>query len=553
MKLFRKAILVLLTCLMTVALALGFVACGESSYGGDTSSGGSGGTQNQDTAKEIEVNTTVTDNLSESKEKDWFKFTVAGEGYVEIEFTHETVASSKNHWCIDFYTSDKTTGYAQDSGRTYWDVVGNENKTTPKMGIEAGTYYIEIQRSSSAWSDVNYQLNVKFMPMLDWETENNNTYEKADELKLNTVKKGTIVKSNDVDWYKFEIPANGYITLDFTHEVVASTKNHWRFHLFTSDATTGYAIKPGNGAIVWDVVGNENRSSDELGISAGVYYIKATQYSNWSNVEYTVKVNFTEAANWETELNHTYDKANDMTVNTPINGTLAYGEDVDWYKFEIPSAGYITIDFKHEVVASTKNHWCMDLYYSDAVTGYGLKSGRTYWDVVGNKDFTTSAMGVDAGTYYIQVQRSSAAHERVPYNITVNFTEATDWEKESNNTYDKATDLAVNTTVNGSLIQKVGLDWYKIEVPTAGKVQVKFNHVMVDTSSKTWCVDFYQSDAVTGVGKTSGRTYWDIKGNENFNSGDITLTEGTYYILIQKASSNWSSAQYELTVTFTSN
>ena len=551
MKRFRKAILVLMTCLMTVALALGFVACGGSSYD-DSLGGSSDSTQAQDTAKEIEVNTIVVDNLSESKEKDWFKFTIEGEGYVEIEFTHETVASTKNHWCIDFYTSDKTTGYGQKSGRTYWDVVGNENYTTPKMGIEAGTYYIEIQRSSSAWSDVNYDIKVNYTPTFDWETELNNTYDKADELSLGTMKKGTLVKSGDLDWYKFNVPANGYITLDFTHEVVASTKNHWNAELYTSDATTGYAIN-GSGQIYWDITGNEDRSTDELGVEAGTYYIKMLRNSSsWSDLQYGLKVNFTEASNWETELNHTYDKADDMALNTPTYGTLAYSGDVDWYKIEIPANGYVTIDFKHEIVASTKNHWCMDFYMSDAVTGYGKDSGRNYWDVVGNQDKTTEYMGVSAGTYYIQVQRSSSAHERVPYNVTVNFTEATDWETENNNTYDKATLLELDATIKGTLSSNSSQDWYKITVPENGYVTIDFTHVMIESTKNHWCIDFFQADATTGVGKTSGRTYWDVKGNANFNSGNIQVSAGTYYIRIIRSSASWSPVQYDLTASFIS-
>lgn len=544
MKLFKKAILVLLTCLMTTALALGFVACGESSYGGDGDASSS--TQPTEKGTWIEVNQAVTDNLSESSEKDWFKFTVPSEGYVSIDFTHETVSSTKNHWCIDFFTADATTGYSQDSGRIYWDVKGNENYKTEKMGIEAGTYYIEIQRSSSAWSNVNYTLKVNYVPAFDWETENNNAYSKANELQLNAEKKGTIIRSGDQDWYKFELPVNGYITIDIKHEVVASTKNHWRMKLLTSDATTGYAIDY-DGYIYWDAVGNEDRSTDELGIKAGVYYIVMSGSSSWSNVQYSVKVNFTQATNWETELNATYDKANEMSINTPIYGTLAYDDDKDWYKVEIPANGYVDIDFKHEVVSSTKKHWCMDFFYADAVTGYGRTEGRTYWDIEGNKDMSTYKMGVEAGTYYVRVVRAYAAHERVPYNITVNFTEATDWEKENNNTYGKANDLDVNSTIKGALIVDAGIDWYKVEVPTDGAVQVEFNHTLISSSSSTWYVDFYQADAVT---KVKG---WSVKGNANLMSSAITLTAGTYYIKVWPVGVNWSSAQYELTVHFTNN
>ena len=277
---------VLLCLLLIVSLACICTSCGDSedtdnSNIGDNSSNNDSSDQSQNNGigTEIFLNTPVTDNLSVSGEKDWFRFEVQTNGYIEIEFTHDTVASTKNHWCMDIFMSDATTGYGRTSGRTYWDVVGNENFTTPLMGVEAGTYYIKIQRSSSAYSDANYDIKINYTASPDWETEVNNKYNHANNISLYENKNGSIINNDDVDWYVLN--ANGSLTLTFTHANTDSTKTCWKVTIYSSDGVTEI------GKV--DVYGNQESAICSFNAS-GTVYIKVTDNYNFRSTSYVLNV-----------------------------------------------------------------------------------------------------------------------------------------------------------------------------------------------------------------------------------------------------------------------
>ena len=236
--------------------------------------------QNNKIATEIELNTLVTDNLSNSSEKDSFSFNIPEDGYIEIEFTHENVASTQNHWCMDVYMSDATTGYGRTEGRTYWDIVGNEDFTSPQMGVSEGTYYIEIQRSYSAFSSLNYDITVNYTQSPDWETEVNNTYDRSDVITVNEGgKKASIVKGDDVDWYRLN--TYGSRTLTFTHAGTDSTKNCWVVTIYSSDGVTQIGK--------FEVYGTQ-RSTNYKFDASGTVYIKITSGYIKNFEEYAINV-----------------------------------------------------------------------------------------------------------------------------------------------------------------------------------------------------------------------------------------------------------------------
>lgn len=486
-------------------------------------------------ATNVSVNQTVSGNLSKSNDVDWYKFTVSSDGYISVSLSHDVISTTNVVWRFQIYHSDGTTHV--DGRSTYWDVPGNKDITSCSIGVGEGTYYVKVYASSH--NAATYNLKVNFTASDVWETELNNDPSQADSITVNKTYYGSTSSSGDTDWYKFTVPTNGYVTIDFKHDVVSSTSEYWRMEVYQADAVTRYD----GCSTYWSIVGNQDKSTSKLGMAAGTYYLKIYT-SSYSAVPYNIKVNHVEDANWETEINNTSSEADTIKLNTAIYGATSSSADVDWYKFVVEKAGYITIAFNHDTVESSNEYWRMYILQSDAVTYYD--NVNTCYGFKGNQNGSSCKMGVAPGTYYIKINTSSYSSNT--YNIKVNFTEANNWETEVNNTSSQADTLKLNTEINGALFSSSDVDWYRFEVDEKGYLTIDFKHDLIDSTNTYWRMQIFHSDGITYY--DGNNVECTINGNADWNSCALGVSPGVYYLKVY--ASSHSSKTYSIKVNHTS-
>ncbi len=245
-----------------------------------------------------------------------------------------------------------------------------------------------------------------------YESESNDTYQTANPISLGSAVYGSLKSDDDIDWYKFTIPNDGYISIDFEHEQISSTDNYWAFEVYHSDGVTYYD----NNSICWYVPGNEDFSTPQLGVHSGTYYLKIWCSSSYkhSDKTYNVTINYDGADNWESEVNNTSEKANEISLNSAYYGNLKSYKDVDWYKFTIPANCVISISFNHAALNSSDTYWYVYIYKSDAATKL------TDFSVKGNADAASDYIDGEKGTYYLQVKSCGYyRHSGETYSIVV--------------------------------------------------------------------------------------------------------------------------------------
>ncbi len=159
------------------------------------------------------------------------------------------------------------------------------------------------------------------------------------------------------------------------------------------------------------VRGNANNESGKYGVPAGTYYVKVQKDNNYSASDYSVKVNFTAATDWETENNNTKETADVVQVNQKINGNISVSGDVDWYKFTTNSTNEIALRFSHEVIDSTRTYWDIYLYDNSGSTKLSL-SRRGDTEIV-----ISDYVKITSGTYYVKVAQDN--YSGVDYSLTV--------------------------------------------------------------------------------------------------------------------------------------
>lgn len=340
------------------------------------------------TATTISVNSSpYTDNLATYKSVNYYKFTTSSNGYISIDFGKEYNNNSSRGWDIYLYDSSQKelmerTVYCGDT----------ETKTTCKLGLSQGTYYIKIKTDPNSWIDISYNFKVNFVSSNAWETEFNDEPDTADKISINTAYYGSLREYKDSDYYKFTTTSNGYISIDFGKEYNSDTEDYWKVTLYNSSQKElmNRFIYCGDTATT---------ATCKLGLSQGTYYIKITTYVyNWTDVSYNFKVNFVSSSVWETEFNDEPNTANNISINTTYYGSSHSDQNVDYFKFTLNSPASVYLSFGSELSNSTSKGWTIKLYNSfmQEQTSYAHECKDTIPEVF-------SKIQLSSGLYYIKV------------------------------------------------------------------------------------------------------------------------------------------------------
>lgn len=262
-----------------------------------------------------------------------------------------------------------------------------------------------------------------------------------------------------------------------------------------------------------------------------------------------VPVAYAETATvYERESNNSKDTANEIAVNTGISGYLEKGSDEDWFKFSISKAGYFNITFEHTLISSKDSHWSIYIYDQSGVNCVDGDTD-TRLESPGNSNSKSKTYGVPAGTYYLRViEGVHWTYSSKPYTLTVNYTEASDWETENNNSKESADEITFNKFFHGAITKRYDYDWYQLESNSSREVAITFNHPVIDYSDVLWEIYLYDSSGVTQLLKYGRR------GNTETATTDfIHVSEGIYYIKITGYNPpsiyyDYSSSIYEFSV-----
>ena len=352
-------------------------------------------------------------------------------------------------------------------------------------------------------------------------------FDTAKTISTNVTYSTNLTKSGEEIWFKFYVSNAGPISLSFMHDFVDSTKLLWRADIYAEENHKRLACYSFEGD---KVVFNQNR----FGVSPGYYYIKFAE-QKFSDAKFQFRINYSQANNWERELNNTYQTANTIKINTQYYGSAQDYGDYDWYKVQIPGNGKFSINFTHSNYEYGLE-WKVFLYNSQCE-----EIGAYY---IEEDTFDTMKCGVTPGIYYLLIAHVIGEAE---YGIKINFTASEMWEKEPNNDYAKATPINMNTTYYGNIQPLNDVDWYKIDIPAAGSYELTFTHDYVvpddedDYGERYWQAIVYDDLFIKkGVFQYCGNK---LTTTNKFEAS----SRGTYHIKIDK--DYWSNIPYSIKLT----
>lgn len=387
-------------------------------------------------ANRISLNTPFTGAIVDKSDLDWFKFDLETTGTVFITFTHDVIESEEPFWTITVYDASDYTGYEGDLSELYcFNSYGNKTaEDSPVLGLPAGTYYLQIDHYSGSYysyqNSMDYNITVNYTESDSCELEINDTAREAGNIALNQPFVGSISDSYDVDWYTFLLDSSGLMTINFTHEVIESDNPYWTVTIYDSTDYSGYEgdLKD---LVSYDVPGNKTSvDSVLLGLSAGTYYLKVTEYSGsyysyHNDMQYNLTLNFEPTDYCEKEINDSANKANQIEQGVMYKGALSSSYDYDWFKFDMASNGGCQVRFEHDLIESDNPYWTIEVYDASNYTGYeGDLDLIDSIKIEGNaKETEITNLVLPAGTNYIKVAYYSGSYysyySSTPYGIVI--------------------------------------------------------------------------------------------------------------------------------------
>lgn len=165
------------------------------------------------TQKTIPLNTTITDKINHYDDRNLYKITIPKAGYFQVNFNHDYFeVYGVPYWRMTIYNSQ------MEELTEYEEVYAYQTNTqTPKIGVNAGTYYIKVTSEFDPSIGMPYRLNVSYKVASNWETEFNDTDRTADSINFNQTVYGTEMEYEDNDYYKIKVSKAGYMDISVTH------------------------------------------------------------------------------------------------------------------------------------------------------------------------------------------------------------------------------------------------------------------------------------------------------------------------------------------------
>ena len=491
-------------------------------------------------ATSIGLNTTYNATTSRTSVTHWYKFTMSKAGMVQLKFAHANLSSASNStaWRIDFI-ADQVGGLV-----TVPSGMQDTQNQTAKIGLDAGTYYVQITGTGVLTvGSAAYSFSVQYEDTY-CETEQNNTIATADNYdRLGQTITGSISSASDTDYYKIISTTKGYLSFQLQHDKVSGRLSTDIYSVAVCDAA-------GNTLYTTTSKKDEEKSeSVNFGLDAGTYYLKVSgiQYMDASgsltvqgaNGEtYKLKVSWTNADNWESESNDTYDTANTAVSGTTYSGDIRTYSDVDYFKTSLSANGYINVKLTHPVVSGqeTTNMFVLSVIrkvdkdqYTEVYTTK-IRGGDT--------SISTPNLGLPKGEYYIKIAGTgnttgtllSGTSYPVNYDVCIKAKTASDREVESNDSAATANTVKNGKTYYGSTSSSSDKDYYKIKMSKAGYLQIKFGHKNSQSTASCYNVVLYNKDNSEIYKFTNTGT------ETSYTSCKLGLDAGEYYVCVSQAS-----------------
>ncbi len=185
--------------------------------------------------------------ISIADDVDWYAFDLEKRGYVDISVSDDSSASGNAEYTVSVMKFNSGEAVEPDTLAVFTTDSEKSSVTFPRLGLEAGTYFIKVESGDSFVANAAYGLNVKASAYSFYETESNNTWKNADtfDATVNTGDSHTGTFTNniyanfsgkdDVDWFTVSHNPSGISAVEVVVRIDADADaDNWKVELYNS-------------------------------------------------------------------------------------------------------------------------------------------------------------------------------------------------------------------------------------------------------------------------------------------------------------------------------
>ena len=355
-------------------------------------------------------------------------------------------------------------------------IKSDETQKEFTLHIQPGTYYLEVLGDLYTFS-YRFEQVAPFVEM-----EPNNAVSLAQKIKLNTVYEGQIGgQTDDTDMYTFTVQEPSLIDLK----------------LLQVEAEPSITLYDETGAYLsFDLYYGTYR----VALKPGTYTIGMTHYHMKVTSPYTIELKATPVENTSIFPSDTIELAQPVAFGQEMKQVTTIGlHHRHLYKVELPEDGVLTLKTSH-----------LDSQIE-------LSNGEKQYFYL-HENGTIHTVGLQKGTYYVRVWGNEQPR---PRSFVINF-EAQPVEYESNDSTITAQALPIATLTRGYLLERDGLDIFKVKIEQDGEYRFTVNNLELES----------YRDPYVYVENEQGTIVLSDFVNA---TKQARLTKGTYYIGIEQS------------------
>lgn len=229
--------------------------------------------------------------------------------------------------------------------------------------------------------------------------ETNTNFSNAREITFGSSVAGTISASDRMRYYKFSLEEAGRLDLGFEKNRHSTLDIKIYDALQTEIFSSGYDL-------------GKEFSLNAIYLTGGDYYMSLACHSDTT---------FSFVANFDSvgeSFLETQDENNDMASNASVislkkryKGVLAQNDDIDYFKFKVPSTGKITINLTNAASGTAK------------YAVYDRSLDLSYTDTVRSNKKVSQPVPLKKGAYYLAVTKKNVNKGTGSYTFSIDYTE----------------------------------------------------------------------------------------------------------------------------------
>lgn len=276
----------------------------------------------------LPFDTTVSGTLSASNPEDVYTITVPQNGTVKarVNGTDATLVLELRN----------TENQSVETLHRFYQGGPDDPTWTQPVLLEPGEYHFILKKGQDVVSS-EYELRVLYQIAENHEAEPNQTIEEAMPLKINEDQiQGLINWDDQIDFYKIDLPESGRLFIN----------------LKSNMSQGGFILYDGNGEYIgWDNPGPSYGAAvvlkNFIDLEAGTYYFRVSGWE-WAQGLYTISATFSPSNTKEAEPNNSLGSSINLPAGETYLGFLSWSDKDDFYKFEMPYDGFVTLKYSSE-------------------------------------------------------------------------------------------------------------------------------------------------------------------------------------------------------------